>query len=101
MCLIAQCASFFAVGIKTTFLIHVTIIILKLELTLFLLGGGQFDPPPCSFFYITILYNYYHITGFCDEKFNFCKFANFLADSKSRAKELSNESRDTKYQTDF
>ena len=34
---------------------------------------------------------FYHITGFCDKKFNFCKFANFFADSKSRAQELSND----------
>ena len=32
-----------------------------------------------------------NITGFCDKKFNFCKFANFYADSKSRAQELSND----------
>ena len=31
------------------------------------------------------------ITGFCDKKFNFCKFANFFADSKSKAQELSND----------
>ena len=31
------------------------------------------------------------ITGFCDKKFNFCKFANFFADSKIRAQELSND----------
>jgi len=31
------------------------------------------------------------MTGFCDRKFNFCKFANFFADSKSRAQELSND----------
>ncbi len=30
-------------------------------------------------------------TGFCDKKFNFSKFANFFADSKSRAQELSND----------
>ena len=30
------------------------------------------------------------ITGFCDKKFNFCK-ANFFADSKSKAQELSND----------
>ena len=35
--------------------------------------------------------HFYYITGFCDKKFNFCKFANFLADSKSRAPELSND----------
>ena len=32
-----------------------------------------------------------YITGFCDKKFNFCKIANFFADSKSRAQELSND----------
>ena len=31
------------------------------------------------------------MTGFCDKKFNFCKFANFFADSKSKAQELSND----------
>ena len=30
--------------------------------------------------------HFYHITGF-----DFCKFANFIADSKSRAQELSND----------
>ena len=35
--------------------------------------------------------HFYYITGFCDKKFNFCKFANFFADSKSRAQELSND----------
>ena len=35
--------------------------------------------------------HFYYITGFCDKKFNFCKFAIFFADSKSRAQELSNE----------
>ena len=34
---------------------------------------------------------FYYITGFCDKKFNFCKFANFCADSKSRAQNLSND----------
>ena len=33
--------------------------------------------------------HFYYITGFCDKKFNFCKFSNFFADSKSRAQELS------------
>ena len=33
--------------------------------------------------------HFYYITGFCDKKLNFCKFANFFADSKSRAQELS------------
>ena len=32
-----------------------------------------------------------YITGFCDKKLNFCKFANFFADSKSRTQELSND----------
>ena len=31
-----------------------------------------------------LLYNW-----ICDKKFNFCKFANFFADSKSRAQKLS------------
>ena len=35
--------------------------------------------------------HFYYITGFCDKKYNFCKFANFFADSKSRAQELSND----------
>ena len=35
--------------------------------------------------------HFYFITGFCDKNFNFCKFANFFADSKSRAQELSND----------
>ena len=34
--------------------------------------------------------HFYYITGACDKKFNFCKFANFFADSKSRAQKLSN-----------
>ena len=33
--------------------------------------------------------HFYYITGFCKEKFSFCKFAIFFADSKSRAQELS------------
>ena len=32
-----------------------------------------------------------YFTGFCDKKFNFCKFANFFEDSKSRAQELFND----------
>ena len=32
-----------------------------------------------------------NITGFCDKKFNFCKFANVFAYSKSRAQELFND----------
>ena len=35
--------------------------------------------------------HFYNITGFCHKKFNFCKFANFFADSKSIAQELSND----------
>ena len=35
--------------------------------------------------------HFYYITGFCDKNFNFCKFANVFADSKSRAQELSND----------
>ena len=35
--------------------------------------------------------HFYYITGFCDKKLNFCKFAIFFADSKSRAQELSND----------
>ena len=35
--------------------------------------------------------HFYYLTGFCDKKFNFCKFANFFEDSKSRAQELSND----------
>ena len=41
-----------------------------------------------NFFFCT---HFYYITGFCDKKFNFCKFANFFADSKSRGQELSND----------
>ena len=37
------------------------------------------------------LQTFYYISGFCDKKFNFCKFATFFADSKSRAQELSND----------
>ena len=33
--------------------------------------------------------HFYYITGFCDEKFNLCKY--FFAASKSRAQELSND----------
>ena len=45
-----------------------------------------------SFFWqIFFCTHFYYITGFCDKKFNFCKFANFFADSKSRAQELSND----------
>ena len=35
--------------------------------------------------------DFYYKTGFCDKKFNFCKFANFCVDSKSRSQELSND----------
>ena len=35
--------------------------------------------------------HFYYKTGFCDKKINFCKFANFFQDSKSRAQELSND----------
>ena len=35
--------------------------------------------------------HFYYITGFCDKKFNFFKFVNFFADSKSRAQDLSND----------
>ena len=35
--------------------------------------------------------HFYYKTGFCDKKFNFRKFANFFADSKSRAQKLSND----------
>ena len=34
---------------------------------------------------------FYYKTRFCNKKFNFRKFANFFADSKSRAQELSND----------
>ena len=49
----------------------------------------------CIIFFIfgQILFckHFYYITGFCDKKFNVCKIANFFADSKSRAQELSND----------
>ena len=35
--------------------------------------------------------HFYYKTGFCNKKLNFRKFANFFADSKSRAQELSND----------
>ena len=35
--------------------------------------------------------HFYYITGFCDKKFNFYKFAIFFADSESIAQELSND----------
>ena len=34
--------------------------------------------------------HFYFITGFC-KIFNFCKSANFFADSKSKAQEISND----------
>ena len=34
---------------------------------------------------------FYYVTGFCEKKINFCKFANIFADSKSKAQELSND----------
>jgi len=42
-----------------------------------------------NFSFFVQIVNY--ITGFCDKKFNFCKFANVFADSKSRVQELSND----------
>ena len=42
-----------------------------------------------SFFGKIFCKHFYFITRFCDKKFNFCKFASFFADSKSRAQELS------------
>ena len=44
-----------------------------------------------SFFGQIFFKNFYYITGVCFKKFNFCKFANFFADSKSRAQELSDD----------
>ena len=45
-----------------------------------------------SFFgQIFVCKHFYYITGFCDKKFNFCKFANLFADSKSREQELSKD----------
>ena len=35
--------------------------------------------------------HFYYIIGFCVKKINFCKLANFFADSKIRAQELSND----------
>ena len=35
--------------------------------------------------------HFFYISGFCDKKFNFCKFANYFADFKSSAQELSND----------
>ena len=44
-----------------------------------------------SFFGQIFCKHFYYKTGFCDKKFNFCKFANLFADSKSRVQELSND----------
>ena len=35
--------------------------------------------------------HFYYITGFCNKKFKFCKFANIFADSKTRVEELFND----------
>ena len=36
--------------------------------------------------------HFYYKTGFCKKKkYNFCKFSNFFADSKSKAQEISND----------
>ena len=49
----------------------------------------------CIIFHVLAIFffckHFYYISGFCDKKFNFCKFANFFAYSKSRAQELSND----------
>ena len=39
------------------------------------------------------IYNFHFLDNFCFANilFNFCKFANFFADSKGRAQELSND----------
>ena len=34
--------------------------------------------------------HFYYLTGLCNKKLNFCEIANYFADSKSRAQELSN-----------
>ena len=34
---------------------------------------------------------FYFITRFCKKKFNFCKIANYFADSKSRVQEFFND----------
>ena len=45
-----------------------------------------------SFFGHILLTNIFTIKlDFAIKKFNFCKFANYFADSKSRAQELSND----------
>ena len=48
----------------------------------------------CTIFHFLdkfFLHTFLLITGFCDKKINVCKFANFFADSKRRAQELSND----------
>jgi len=45
----------------------------------------------CIIFHFLDKFFFYYIAGFCDKKFNFCKFPIFFADSKSRAQELSND----------
>ena len=47
----------------------------------------------CIFYHFLDFFckHFYYITEFCDKKFNFCKFANFFADSKSKVQELSND----------
>jgi len=35
--------------------------------------------------------HFYYVTEYCDKKINFCKFATFLADYKSRLQELSKD----------
>ena len=50
--------------------------------------------PKCIIFHFLDKFfckTFYYITRFCDKKLNFGKFANFLADSKSRAQKLSND----------
>jgi len=45
-----------------------------------------------SFFgQISFCKHFYYITGFCDKKSNFANLQIFFADSKIRAKELSND----------
>ena len=43
------------------------------------------------FFGLFFFANIFTISGFCSKKLNFCEFANYFADSKSRAQELSND----------
>ena len=45
----------------------------------------------CHFWTNFFCKHFYYKTWFCDKKFNFPKFANFFADSKRRAQELSND----------